>query len=88
MGGGGTANQLNFAAVKFCGLPIYLYFALFNFAFWYLRTKNVPSQKCPLFMVQFFEPTCANARWALMRHFASVRLSVCLSVTGQKFTGQ
>ncbi len=24
-----------------------------------------------------FEPTCANARWALMRRFPSVRLSVC-----------
>ncbi len=26
---------------------------------------------------QFFEPTCANARWALMHRFLSVRLSVC-----------
>ncbi len=32
-----TVNQLNFAAVKFCALPISLYFAHFNFAFWYLR---------------------------------------------------
>ena len=36
---GGTANQLNFAAIKFRGLPISLHFALFNFAFRYLRTK-------------------------------------------------
>ncbi len=34
-----TVNQLNFAAVKFRGLPNSLYFAHFNFAFWYLRTK-------------------------------------------------
>ncbi len=27
-----------------------------------------------------FEPTCANARWALMRRFPSVHLSVCPSV--------
>ena len=44
-----TVNQLNFAAVKFRGLLISLYFAHFNFAFWYLRIfpdKNVASQKC------------------------------------------
>ncbi len=44
-----TVNQLNFAAVKFRRLPIFLYFAHFNFAFWYLRIfpdKNVTSQKC------------------------------------------
>ncbi len=28
----------------------------------------------------FFEPTCANARWALMSRFLSVCPSVCLSV--------
>ncbi len=33
-----------------------------------------------------FEPTCANARWALMRRFPSVRLSVCLSVAIPKVT--
>ena len=32
-----------------------------------------------------FEPTCANAQWALRSRFPSVCLSVCLSVTGQKF---
>ena len=32
-----TVNWLNFAAVKFRRLPISLYFAHFNFAFWYLR---------------------------------------------------
>ncbi len=31
----GTVNQLNFAAVKFRGLPISFYFANFNFAFCY-----------------------------------------------------
>ncbi len=44
-----TVNQLDFAAVKFCGLPIFLYFTHFNFAFCYLRiypVKNVASQKC------------------------------------------
>ena len=44
-----TVNQLNFAAVKFRGLPIFLYFAHFNFAFWSLRIfpdKKVASQKC------------------------------------------
>ncbi len=34
-----TVNQLNFAAVKFRGLPISLYFAHFNFVFLYLGTK-------------------------------------------------
>ena len=34
--------------------------------------------------VKFFEHTCAYARWALMHRFLSVRLSVCLSVTGPK----
>ncbi len=28
-----AVNQLDFAAVKFCGLPISIYFAHFNFAF-------------------------------------------------------
>ncbi len=32
------------------------------------------------YIVSIFEPTCANARWALMRRFPSVRLSVCPSV--------
>ncbi len=32
-----TVNQLNFAAVNFRRLPIFLYFPHFNFAFWYLR---------------------------------------------------
>ena len=44
-----TVNQLNFAAVKFGVLAIFLYFAHFNFAFLYLRIfpdKNVASQKC------------------------------------------
>ena len=49
-GGGAmiTVNQLNFAGIKFHGLQISLYFAHFNFTFWYLRIfpdKNVASQK-------------------------------------------
>ena len=35
-----------------------------------------------LIATNLFEPTCATARWALMRHFLSV---LRLSVTGQKF---
>ncbi len=27
--------------------------------------------------ILIFEPTCANAQWALMRRFPSVRLSIC-----------
>ena len=45
-----TVNQLNFAAVKFRGLPISLYFAYFNFAFWYLRTKYL-SDYGPIFKI-------------------------------------
>ncbi len=55
--GSHTVNQLNFTAAKFRGLPIFLYFAHFNFAFCYLRM--FPEKKCcftkmpvaPLFMV-------------------------------------
>ncbi len=42
-------NQLNFAAVKFRRLPNFLYFAHFNFAYWYLTIfpdRNIASQKC------------------------------------------
>ncbi len=31
--------------------------------------------------IAIYEPTCAQARWAHMRHF----LSVCLYATGPKF---
>ncbi len=50
-----TVNQLNFAAVKFRGLPISFYLAHFNFAFWYLRTKcSFPKMAvASLFMVRF-----------------------------------
>ena len=44
-----TVNQLDFTAVRFRGLPNFLYFAHFNFSFLYLRIfpdKNVASQKC------------------------------------------
>ena len=66
-------------------------FALGNFHFPCLKPM---AQKTPLLTQYhrqanlFIEPTCANARWALMHRLASVCLSVRLSVTGQKFTGQ